>query len=191
MEKAGNPVRDVVAERLSILRKSRKLTQRQVAEQINKKYNTDIKQATISSYEQGVTLPPLEMAVILCQFYDTSIDWLCGITKDRKIESEFSSISDVVRTIYNLCVQLPFVSIEEAPVYYINPDGEYIDNDKNPLKIRFAGVVMRDFLSELKRMLDLYDKDVIDKEVLNLWYAKAEDKYNVSIKEWNEPVVPF
>lgn len=191
MDKVGNEVRDVVAKHLSILRKSKKLTQRQVAEQVNEKYNAELKQATISSYEQGVTLPPLDVAVKLCQFYDTSIDWLCGITKDSEIKKSYEKLHDVTRTLFILCTLLPFVSIENIPSEFIDFGDEKMINDFNPIKLVFKGQIMQGFLSELKKMLDLYEANVIDEEVLNLWYEKAEDKYNMSVKEWNEPVIPF
>lgn len=60
--------------RLRELRKKRKLTQ--VALQMQ----TGIEQTLISKYERGERLPPTETLMLLARFFDTSMDYLMGLT---------------------------------------------------------------------------------------------------------------
>ena len=43
-----------------------------------------VTQAQYSRYELGVNIIPIEKLVILAKFYNTSIDYLVGITDERK-----------------------------------------------------------------------------------------------------------
>ena len=43
-----------------------------------------IPQQNYSRYELGIVSMPIEKYVLLAQFYDTSIDYLVGLTNERK-----------------------------------------------------------------------------------------------------------
>lgn len=60
--------------RIRDLRIDRGLTQSQVAQVLN------VKQNTYSQYEIGVLNYPLDVVIRLAQFYDTSTDYLLGLT---------------------------------------------------------------------------------------------------------------
>ena len=60
--------------RLKELRKSRKLTQAQVAEGIN------CTPPTYSRYERGTRQPPLDMVLKMADFFGVSLDYLFGRT---------------------------------------------------------------------------------------------------------------
>lgn len=47
-----------------------------------------VTQAQYSRYELGVNIIPIEKLVILAKFYNTSIDYLVGITDERKAYSK-------------------------------------------------------------------------------------------------------
>ena len=66
------------SERLKELRKSKKLTQIQV------QMKTDIDQSDYSKMEVGRRLPTIEQAAVLAKLFDTSIDYICGITDEKK-----------------------------------------------------------------------------------------------------------
>jgi len=65
-------------ERIRNLRIDRNLTQSYIADILN------IKQNTYSQYEIGTLRYPVEVLIKLALFYDTSIDYLAGITDDPK-----------------------------------------------------------------------------------------------------------
>ena len=64
------------AERLIQLRKSKKLTQRELAAVLGLERTTYVK------YEKGGIQPPNDMIVKLSEFFDVTSDYLLGITAD-------------------------------------------------------------------------------------------------------------
>lgn len=64
--------------RLKDLRNDKDLTQAQVAQILH------IAQNTYSRYETGDKNIPLEALIILAQFYETSIDYITGITDEKR-----------------------------------------------------------------------------------------------------------
>jgi len=65
-------------ERIRNLRVDANLTQEKVAQML------DIKQNTYSQYEIGVSRYPIEALIKLAVFYNTSIDFLVGLTDEPK-----------------------------------------------------------------------------------------------------------
>jgi transcriptional regulator with XRE-family HTH domain len=65
---------NLIGTRLKIARRNKNLTQIQVMER------TDINHKTLSGYEKGVSKPNLETLTILGKFYETSTDYLLGLT---------------------------------------------------------------------------------------------------------------
>ncbi|MBQ9782995.1 MAG: helix-turn-helix transcriptional regulator [Clostridia bacterium] len=64
--------------RIRDLREDADLTQQQVAEYLH------IKQNTYSQYETGLHQIPLDLLIALAKFYQTSTDYLLGLTDERK-----------------------------------------------------------------------------------------------------------
>ena len=64
-----------IGERLKKLRIKRKLTQFEVEEL------TGINRSTLSLYELGIRVPPIDKLMQLALLYKVSIDYLCGIEK--------------------------------------------------------------------------------------------------------------
>ena len=63
--------------RIKDLREDNDLTQREIAEILH------VRQNTYSQYENGQRQLPLEFLIILARYYNTSTDYLLGLT-DRK-----------------------------------------------------------------------------------------------------------
>ena len=63
-------------ERIRNLRTDRDLTQQEIADMLH------IKQNTYSQYETGTLNYPLDVVIALAQFYDTSVDYLLGLTDE-------------------------------------------------------------------------------------------------------------
>lgn len=64
--------------RIRDMREDRDLTQRQMAEYLK------IHQTTYSDYEIGNLNIPVEVLIKLAKFYNTSIDYLVGLTNNSK-----------------------------------------------------------------------------------------------------------
>lgn len=64
--------------RIKNMREDYDLTQKQVAEYLN------IKQNTYSQYETGNRQIPIEVLVALAELYNTSADYLLGLTDQKK-----------------------------------------------------------------------------------------------------------
>ena len=64
--------------RIRDLREDRDLTQNQLAEYLH------IKQNTYSQYENGHRQPPMEVLIALARYYKTSVDYILGLTEERK-----------------------------------------------------------------------------------------------------------
>ena len=64
--------------RIRDLREDSDLTQKQIAEYLM------CDQSLYSKYERGERELPLKTAVSLAQFYKTSVDYLVGLTDDRR-----------------------------------------------------------------------------------------------------------
>lgn len=66
---------------LVILRKERKLTQAKIAELLG------TTQQQINKYENGAQELPIRRLIELADLYEVSIDWICGRTEKREINS--------------------------------------------------------------------------------------------------------
>lgn len=64
--------------RLRDLREDADLTQKQISELLN------VKQNTYSQYESGKHQIPLDALVKLAKFYNTSVDYILGLTNIQK-----------------------------------------------------------------------------------------------------------
>ncbi|MBQ8892168.1 MAG: helix-turn-helix transcriptional regulator [Bacilli bacterium] len=64
--------KNLIGERLKIIRSKYKLTLREIASELN------TTSSTISAYETGKTLILTAFAYQICKKYHISIDWLCG-----------------------------------------------------------------------------------------------------------------
>ncbi|MHC9537831.1 helix-turn-helix domain-containing protein [Dellaglioa sp. BT-FLS60] len=67
---------DFFGEKLKAIRKSKRLTQLDLAIRLT------VSKGTISAYEQGLSYPSLETLVKICDILDTSADYLLGISDD-------------------------------------------------------------------------------------------------------------
>ena len=68
----------MVFENIRNLREDNDIIQNELAEYLN------VKQTTYSKYELGKINVPVEVLIKLADFYDVSIDYLVGRSKDKK-----------------------------------------------------------------------------------------------------------
>ncbi len=64
--------------RIRDLREDADISQQEIADLLN------VSQTTYSRYESGVLNIPWRSLVTLAQYYKTSVDYLVGLTKERK-----------------------------------------------------------------------------------------------------------
>lgn len=64
-------------DRIRSLREDNDYSQRQIAELIN------VGQRTYCDYELGKTRIPVDSLIVLAQFYDVDMNYICGLTKKR------------------------------------------------------------------------------------------------------------
>lgn len=68
----------MLSERLVSLRKSRNLTQKQLASAIN------LSEVGIQNYEGNRRKPAYDVLISLADYFDVSLDYLCGRSDDPK-----------------------------------------------------------------------------------------------------------
>lgn len=68
----------LIAKKINEMRLSRKLSQNEIAKVLG------ISQQTYSRYETGVNEIPVHHIVTLANYYNTSADYILGISKDNK-----------------------------------------------------------------------------------------------------------
>jgi len=66
------------SERIRALREDRDLTQTFIASLLH------IGQKTYSDYELGKTRIPLDSVILLAKYYDVSMDYICGVSDERR-----------------------------------------------------------------------------------------------------------
>jgi transcriptional regulator with XRE-family HTH domain len=69
---------EIFCYRLRQLRQSRNLT----VEQLGKEFN--VKRQTVSRWELGNRLPPLDVATALAEYFNVSLDYLVGLSANPK-----------------------------------------------------------------------------------------------------------
>ena len=67
-----------IYERLKDLREDKDMTQTQLAAMLG------MKQQQYSEYERGFREMPMRIYVVLAQFYNVSLDYIAGLTNDRR-----------------------------------------------------------------------------------------------------------
>lgn len=85
-----------LGERIKIIRKSNSLSQKIFAEKIG------VKQSTLSCYENGISLPSIDVLIRIAFVFDVSIDWLCELTNNVNDTASISSFGDIFRFLFRL-----------------------------------------------------------------------------------------
>lgn len=153
---------NVFSERLSQIRREKKLTQKAAAELIG------IQAASLSSYESGRKSPNLEIASKIAKAYGCSLDWLCGIVETDTL-SEKNSIptrADAFNAFTTLC---------EFPIgVYLSSDLEMdMGADYSAVNIRITNARwLFGLVDTYKKLLDVYRSGAIPYEALAAWKEK-------------------
>jgi|GEM_PF-1245350 len=115
MEREDQEFNAAFADRLLKFRKKTGQSQQNVASALG------ISQPTMSSYEQGKTLPNLQKLAALCSQLEVSADFLLGLTDDiiasseehREILLKYDNLADTDKRLFLECVEM-FLSNKRA-----------------------------------------------------------------------------
>ena len=146
--------------RIKELRSSLGMTQRDFCEYIG------VSQQSLSGYERGVMKPPLDVVTNIANICNVSIDWLCGLSDQKKQGGELESYSDLIDM---------FVKLEEYTKFKVSPATISIYDD-----------ILKYFFLDWSKMVKLYRDGTIDKKLYTLWLREKKSEYSISLKDENE-----
>lgn len=164
------------------LRTGKKVSQREVAEAIG------ITSSVLSNYEKGTKSPSLEIAYALADYYDVTLDELCG----RSLET--GDLAGLMRSFLNLhrnmpcCVPIQFEDVpwrKSKEVAWMGDEVEYeMLEDANPgshqtLKCATWTIPydeLAQFMESYEQLLSLVLKGQVKQDVLDFWLRKQLDE---------------
>ena len=142
----------IFSSRLKELRSRNKLTQKEFSQKVG------CTAATLSAYENGTKNPSLEIIKSIAEACEVSIDWLCGLTDKKTNELIISDMSHIVSLLFKINNKI------DMTLNY--------DNSLCTSKISFHTQDMLGFIKRWVKMKDLFDKEMIDNDVYDLWKEK-------------------
>lgn len=154
---------NVFSERLSQIRREKKLTQKAAAELIG------IQAASLSSYESGRKSPNLEIAEKIAKAYGCSLDWLCGIveTDNLSVKNSVQTRADAFNAFTTLC---------ECPIgVYLSSDWEVDQSGVEYSEVNIRITKARwlfNLVDTYKKLLDVFQSEAIPYEALAAWKEK-------------------
>lgn len=162
---------ELFSARIKELRESLQMTQTQFSGFIG------VKQQTLSGYERGIMKPPLDVAKLIAQKCHVSIDWLCGLSDQKRHTDSIETYSDLY--VYLLSIGEK-TNLRFETISYIGGYDEPIT--MHTQAIWFDNIHICNFMEEWQKMKTLHDDGAIDDDVYNLWKEKVLVK-NVNERE--------
>lgn len=162
------------SKRLKKLRINNELTQKELAETLN------VSTVSISSYETGAKTPSFDMVLKIAQKYNVSVDWLCGLSNNMKLNNKI--------TTYKELFQL-FITIFDTR-YENEENTSVIDNinieESYVCLTLHEDINFENFFSKWCDIFKLYCERTIDKDLYNMWLEKQ-------LKNFDRPIngAPF
>ena len=103
--------------RFKELRNEKKLTQDELVENFNKKYNTTFNKSTISQYENNKRKPEVNILENWADFFNVSIDYLLGRNDEKNPKKEINNATTIAAHRLGNIEQLPDDAIDEINNY--------------------------------------------------------------------------
>ena len=145
-------IMETFPKRITELRKSLKMTQREFAKELN------ITAASVSSYENGAKFPSIVTVYDIAQRFGVSIDWLCGNEVTRH-ETDYA-------TAFRLFVDL--MECDGFSGETLSVAWDAFMPDSSTININADSTMLR-HIDELSKMYNLYRAGTIDKKLYGLW----------------------
>ena len=98
-------LRKIIGENLATLRKNKKMTQLELAERLG------YSDKAISKWENGDTLPDIEILYQLCRFYGFTLDYLTYEENIEKKATKYVVVNPKQRFLHKLCITGLVISI--------------------------------------------------------------------------------
>lgn len=152
--------------RIKELRNSMNKTQREFATLVG------CTAATLSAYENGSKSPSLEIVKNIAEKTNVSIDWLCGLTNEKRHLSMLTTYTDVIKQIF-LLQKTPNLNFEII----------YQEEMKLPgVLIACENKEINDFFIEWSKIKKLYDEKIINDDMYNPWLSNKLKSMDKQIK---------
>ena len=161
--------RATFGERLKELREYYECTQTEMGEAMGVVYTT------IIAYEKNQKNPSIDVAVKAAEFFNVSLDWLCGFT-DTMTRIVPMTYSDILREIFDIMKCQTVAEIVDSQFSY--------DGFGNPTAISGSKALwlsnnkIQKFLEEYEKMYNLCKQETIDEDLFNMWVEKQLKQYD-------------
>lgn len=160
---------DILAQRLKTLRSEMNMTQVQFAKKIG------FTQATLSAYENSQKKPSLDIIMDIAKKCEVSLDWLCGLSENKRETLEFTNYRDAALIILKL-IEIDIMTLYEAPI----TEGIVISSI-TPTKILCCELKrnikeLNDFFQTYIDLLNLKLEGKIKQSVIDAWLLTALDE---------------
>ena len=147
---------------------------------IGKKIN--VVQGTVSKVLSGDQEPTAEMLYSVAQVYDVSVDWLLGLTEEKKIAKQNMSYGDILKMFSALSKS---GALWPFPNNMVTKDGI---NQELPM-VTHVGIgdeILQSIFYEWKTMLSSQE------DIYQMWLDKRLKEYSeIDYISWNEDVKNF
>lgn len=84
-------------DRLRSLRMSKSLTQEAFAAALNERYDLKINKSMVSKWENNIDTPSLNSAKYIALFFDVSLDYLLGVSDDKRVAETHMNIGEITK----------------------------------------------------------------------------------------------
>lgn len=181
-------MRKKIGEKIRYLRTENKINQKELIQILG------ISHASLSAYENGNKLPSLDVLIKITQYFNVSLDWLCGLEN----QASFCTGADLINT---------FLKIKELPDFNYSIETQWkeydIENQYYETRITFVGKkepklrldtrevfdtnAFSEFMIEYaeleKKLVSLQDNE-LRQEYKKMWLEKKLQEYsNYHIKD--------
>lgn len=182
------------AKRLKEIREKAGLTQRDLAEALEKEYGLKVTASSISGYEKGKSFPTLPTAKVIAEKLNVSLDYLCGITETTNqngidlFNPTYADCFKVIMQIESLFNGQAGIDIDKENYgdYEIDPVSGYPCGREDAAVMYFKDATVVKFVSEWKKILDAYRDDVFDYKTYKMVMESVLGK-----REYGDIVLPF
>lgn len=152
--KKGVPMdNNILGERIKTLRIKRKISQKALAERLG------ITQAALSNYEKGTRQPSIDQLVSIAKGFNTSVDYLLGISNVETLDDDVKAISnytglsdDAIEDLSNINTICQF---NKFPFDFFNSVIKFLYSNSYTIIDYF------DNLSEFNKLFNLYSDENI------------------------------
>ena len=172
-------------EKLQILRRQRKLTQKEFAEHLG------IPQPSLSAYENRKNSPTMDVLMSIATKCNISLDWLCGLTSTPHSLSRGGDIADFFFKLMELNEIRGEIEINDKL-----PNDLETETEKHYASIKFFGSDRRysyngevcDILKKVKELVTDLETFAISKELYDMAKEKEIDYRELPLTQKEFPV---